>query len=482
MKKVISLILTIVFIIGLVGCGNNLKIEKQNETKLFTDDGLLCVQNSDGFWMFIDNNGKEVLKTDYTVVADTVNEPFKKFGVAIFKNDNKCAILNAKGEELAVFENNNGEKYKIWGFNETDVSIISKDNGSKMQYGIIDTKGKMVYDFSDIWIHSFSKSGYSTFEDANHKYGIIDKTGTIIVKAEYDDKDDLPSFSMNGLAAKKDVNENGISAWGYINTKLEWVIEPQLNSGLNFQDNGLVKVKLDDGYGIMDENGKVITTQTFDSINDYENGVAVVYSNQTCGLINEKGKLIAEDYQKIDIINSQFAKVKKDDKYGYIYLDGKKYLDCNFDELGIVGENGLVAAKQDGQWGYVNKGGKFVIEPSFSKAEPFKANGYAVVSKNGSVGLIDDKGQVKIDIEYKGVKNYNANGIAAVKIDRYWKFIDKDGVEVGVSQGEGLRQYLGDCYYLDAVGPGATNYSIIKDGKVIIANLKNLVFNPNKIN
>lgn len=480
MKKILLSFLCLVLAISFVGCGNNKSnVKIPQELELYAKSGLLCVVNNCGKCVFIDKDGKEVVKTEYTAISQKLEDSLKDLGVIILNNDNKYALFNSEGKELISFTNTGSEEYRINDFYEGSVTTVMKQSVDSTLYSVIDSNGKVIVDFTDKFIFGFSKAGYAEFSDKNDKKGIMDKEGKIIVEAQYDSSDDLPKFSNNGLAAKKETNENGFSKWGYINTKSEWVIKPQFKSVQAFQENGLAKVKLEDGYGVIDNTGKVLTEKTYDSIDNYKNGVAIVMADKSYGLINENGKEIAAGYEKI-IISSQFAKVKKDNKYGYITLEGKNYLEPKYEDVGKVGANELIAVKENSKWGYVNKSGKFIIEPIYSKAEEFKANGYAVVSKDGKYGLIDEKGEVIIATEYKDAINYNSDGIAAVKVKRSWKFIDKNGKEVLNIDNEGLRSFGGDGYFV-ASNSTTDGYTIIKNGKIIASGLKEVLFDPNKI-
>lgn len=485
MKKILSAILVVTLLLCFAGCSSNrVVIEPKKEANLFNEAGLLCVLNSQGKWVFIDGNGKEVVKTDYTNFVNYNKSTLESLNVGIFRNDTKIALLNAKGEELAVFNNDNTINYTIWGFDESDVSVISKtinlNQNPQMLCGIINSKGEMVVDFIYKSIGSFSKEGYARFQtkENSNKYGLLDKTGKIICKEEYDDRD-LPDFSFNGLAVKKDKNENGFVSYGYVNTSGEWVIKPQFKSASKFQENGFAIVKLEDGYSVINDKGEIITNNQYESISGFENGVAEFYQgDKKYGAIDQKGKEIAKDYEDLEVTTDGFIKAKKDGKYGLLTSEGKTYVNFEFEQIGAISANGFVAVKQNGKWGYVTKGGKFVIDPVYSKAEEFKENGYAVVAKDGKYGLINEKGETVIETEYKKAVNFNVNGIAALKVDRSWKFVDTQNKEISKIDTEALWYYLGDGYYITQTLDGSL-HTILKDGNVIAKNIKTIAINLN---
>ena len=70
MKKICCLILALALTLCFASCGN-IEIISPQESALYNESELLCVQNASGFWVFIDKNGKEVVKTDYTYFQDS---------------------------------------------------------------------------------------------------------------------------------------------------------------------------------------------------------------------------------------------------------------------------------------------------------------------------------------------------------------------------------------------------------------------------
>lgn len=216
--------------------------------------------------------------------------------------------------------------------------------------------------------------------------------------------------------------QNDYKKYGYINTKGQWVIQPQFNWAANFA-NGLAAVQTERSstsnyYAYINTQGQIaIPTGQYRNLNDFaDNGLAAV-------------RVIGKD-------NVAFI-----DKQGNI---------VKFTENGTgakdFGNNGLVPLEAKDEncreklWGYADTSGNFVIPPQFKEAETFASNGLAVVqpfdTKNcgkdiyvsSSIkGYIDSRGQWVIPPQYEEAFAFLDNGLAAVKYNDKWGMIDRQG-------------------------------------------------------
>ncbi len=276
---------------------------------------------------FIDETGKEVIKAKYPAAYNFRN------GYASVMEDEDWGAIDIKGEMVVepkyaapLIFNDGLAKFKLerglfstYGFIDTKgdtvirpwfeklsdfsdgVCMASKDG---RKYGYIDTKGEWViqptmelgvllkingeYDLSD---KDFS-NGYIAVTQ-NDKYGIMDKTGKIVLECKFD----FIGKYAEGLApAKKD------SLYGYIDIKGTWVIKPKYNGAEAF-NNGLAAVSkgpyLEEKWGFIDHTGKVVIPLTiYGNYNPYQpmqflNGVAPCnIEDGVFGYINREGKVI----------------------------------------------------------------------------------------------------------------------------------------------------------------------------------------------
>jgi hypothetical protein len=83
------------------------------------------------------------------------------------------------------------------------------------------------------------RDDYKTLKIQGGKWGFIDAKGSFIINPEFED---VKSFN-HGLAAVKQG-----ALWGYINSGGSWVFEPQFRWAGDFDENGVAKVILGENY------------------------------------------------------------------------------------------------------------------------------------------------------------------------------------------------------------------------------------------
>lgn len=158
---------------------------------------------------------------------------------------------------------------------------------------------------------------------------------------------------------------------------------------VNLFSNNLVAVKLDDGWGYMNNKGEVKINAQFEKAYPFaDNGLALVSLDGFYGFINLKGQYVINPiYSEANsfVENNDLTVVKRNLKYGYVNKDGKEVIPCQF-ENAYQFSNGLAVVKIGGKYGFINSKGKFEVNPIYDYAESFKNNKVSVVGKR-----IDDE-------------------------------------------------------------------------------------------
>ncbi|WP_127579898.1 WG repeat-containing protein [Paenibacillus koleovorans] len=226
--------------------------------------------------------------------------------------------------------------------------------------------------------------------------------------------------------------------WGYMNDRGAVFIQPHFDSAADFQSNGLAVVQVGDLYGLLKPNGEFAVKPQFGFINDFHEGRAVAYVDQGSVVIDEQGHILtSQTYTYIGTYSdglALFSKTDNQSNYLYGYLDlkgqeaipaqyksgtdfkkGKAVVQVNDREHALIGHDGkrlatypyprvgelsegLLAyqAEPNGKMGYIDEQGRQVIAPQFTYAEAFK-DGRAVVNMapdyNNEYGLIDRTGK-----------------------------------------------------------------------------------------
>jgi len=293
----------------------------------FFAEGMAFASLPGGKMGYIDKTGNFVIPAKYDN-ASNFNE-----GFASVVEDEDWGVINTKGEMVIepkypnyIMFHDGMAKIKLerglfstYGFINTkgDTVIYPKfekvsefSNGLCMasqdgsRYGYIDTKGNWVikpkWDIGmvmkvnkeEIFKDKDFSDGYVSVSE-NDKYGVMDKTGTMIIPAKFKM---IGKFS-NGLApATKD------SLYGFINTKGEWVIKPKYIAAEQFS-NGLAAVStgslFDQKWGFINAAGKVVIPMTLGGGLSYTDpflfleGVTACYiSEGVWGYVNRTGKVL----------------------------------------------------------------------------------------------------------------------------------------------------------------------------------------------
>ncbi|PAE38808.1 WG repeat-containing protein [Bacillus sp. 7884-1] len=260
----------------------------------------------------------------------------------------------------------------------------------------------------------------------------------------------LLSLSRMVYLFQAEVKGIGGRRWGYINEKGDFVLPPKYDMGREFQENGLAIVQVDnltgiinsdgyfivkpkydtinpfsegraaaidgEGYKILDESGKEITTKEYFFIGDYQEGRAVVANNNEhgdylLGYLNRRGKeVIPLSFEAASDFQDSKAVVKvKEGGYSLIDLTGKVLKSYPYPFVNYYGE-GMLAfkEKEDGNWGYMDESGKVVIEPKYIGVQQF-IDGKAIVTvenhNHDYYGLIDRQGNFIIKPHYNSLLN-----------------------------------------------------------------------------
>ena len=123
------------------------------------------------------------------------------------------------------------------------------------------------------------------------KYGFINKTGKLVIPAEYDY---AYEFYNSELAA---VNKGGVKGgwnvqggkWGFINKSGKMIIPLQYDYANAFSE-GLACVMTDKKAGFIDETGKLVIPMMFETMSSFQYGTAPATLNGKSIFIDKTGK------------------------------------------------------------------------------------------------------------------------------------------------------------------------------------------------
>ena len=393
-KKILSLGIVAVLIIMLVvltGCGENTTQNngEQGTAEEVTEVGKLDLEVQ-GIWDFSE-------------------------GLAKVKINDKYGFINTKGEIVieAKYESASdfSEGLAVVGIPDTEKESTQYYKPEK--YGYIDKDGNVVIEPQ--------YEGCSDFKDgkATVKKGIkgafIDKTGKELTDFKYTHgtgSDGVPLLLGDGLAVVSAIDvgiKTGFFAIIDTNNNYEPIVNQTFGS-VEELSSGLIAVKQAESmnkgkYGYIDSKGNLVIDYQYDTAWTFINEMAMVEKDGKVGLINSKGEVIV-DFKYPDSNSMMTTDFSKDNNGMISLYDGEQYIYFDKDgnekiklEKGISASDfaeGYAKVKKDDKYGYIDTNGKLVIDYQYKSALDF-SDGLAYVTKDSdSFEFINNKGKTII--------------------------------------------------------------------------------------
>ena len=158
--------------------------------------------------------------------------------------------------------------------------------------------------------------------------------------------------------------------------------------------DGLASMEQNGKWGFVTKAGAFAIAPQYDEVEDFEDGYAKVRIKWKWGVINTKGEYVvelitSESYEIRHLDKGCFVVKKAYDEYG-IVSNGKWVVEPIYQDISFLRE-GLIAVKKDDKYGYINLQGEIIIPLQFDRAWDF-SDGKASVELNDSEFKIDKKG------------------------------------------------------------------------------------------
>lgn len=345
---------------------------KDTDNNLWYENDVVRVEKN-GLYGLIDLSGKELLQCEYDKIEalEGVQNTFK------ITKDGKVGIADNKGNVLitpSYAEITSLDKDKSQGF------IVKNSDG---KYGIVDTANKQVLETKYDAVEKIYRNDYYVVTE-NGKQEVVKKAGDKVLSGNYDKIEAILQNPENGIIYKQK------EKYGIMNLSGAVVIKPEYEK-LKEGASGSIIAKKDSKYGIIDLQGN--------------QKVEFKYQNLS---YNEKADLyIAEDDQyENEILDSNYQVkqtgylIELNTDKGYMELNQNnsyKYYNFKFEEQNaenIFTSNTLFASKKDGKYGFVDKNGKTVVDYIYDDVTSQNSYGYAGIKKDGKWGAIDKDGKV----------------------------------------------------------------------------------------
>ena len=248
----------------------------------------------------------------------------------------------------------------------------------------------------------------------NDEFGVIDRTGSIIIEAKYDDvkipNPEKAIFVCYEGEETKILNEHNEEILTNYNDVLPIQLK-NITSDLMYEKS-VFKYQENGKFGLISLEGKKITKPIYDSIE---------------GLSYKEGELL----------------IKKDGKYGVINIKGKTLIKNEYDQINVDGyynmENGYRSAgyivsnttNEGYRYGYINNKGKKLLETEYNQLNRVidindNENSYIIASKNGRFGTFKNEEQL-IPNEYQLIEYDEGNNIFTIAMNKKYGVANIDG-------------------------------------------------------
>lgn len=282
--------------------------------------------------------------------------------------------------------------------------------------GFINKAGELVIAYQFDTVEAFSEGLAAAYKD--NKWGYIDKKGSWVLEPQFDKAKDFNSGYA--LVLKDDT-------WNYIDKSGAILKTPVNDKFYDFDKNRVAFYRVENKIGLINTKGAVILEPGYDVIKPFVNGYARVRNDDKWGMIDDEGNVfIPLEYNETGDYSSMGVFVSKGDSFG-IFNNGKMNIIAGADKVWDFEEGQkLTYARKDKNIGFVNSNGDWVIQPVYDKARAFN-NGLAPVYNDKYWGYIDETGKEVIPFKYRDAEVFGDNGLAPVKEKKLWGFINKSG-------------------------------------------------------
>ncbi len=482
---------------GFVDSKNKQVIPPKYELADAFSEGLAMVMLN-GKTIYIDKNGTDVFKKTFKMgtafhegfamvwndenkagfinAKGNLEVPFKYnkafpfnggLATVISETDNKWTAINTKGETVFVFD----EKVKnvLGGFNDGLVSVFVASVGNDNNYDFVNEKGQFICIAPYRFTTPFSnRKAIIAYQNKNRelgnyqvfKYGIINREGSEIVKAQYACLQEslIPNIYFYGKTSESFSSCNG---YGLLDSTGKELTQPLYKNFTRLNDTTfLCKTVARNEYLLLTTKGKELLSSKYNdvayNIIGSDTLLFLILSSELSIYNTQKGLLKENSSYLIKLFEKQKLLLFEDSRYtsgSLIHMDGKLILDniqthiferdstlkndipfilvrnqqdkdfkmFNINTLKFMPfeyqfkdyvssyytdnfNEGLLKVGVKTKYGYIDTSGKLKIPAIYEKARDFH-NGLAVVGKKGKTEYSDYMVYInKLGIELKGIK------------------------------------------------------------------------------
>ena len=395
-KAIVFIVIICVGIFVIIKTINNDNSKNYRLEQISEADYKYFAIYTEGKYGVIDEKGKMIIENNYSNMI--IPNPTKSVFFCV-KEDGSYDILNEKSEKIFA-------EYK-------KVQAIPTDS----------TASNIPYE----------KSVLKYEEDG--KYGLIDFSGNIIVKAIYEDISSV-KYKEGEILAKKDgkygvINNKGVEL---IPIKYDEIEADKYYRNGGYQDSGyIVKNTTEEGYryGYINSKWKTLLDTEYTDISrildiDSKEIYLIASKNGQYGVIRNKDIKINFAYQSVGYNkDTNLYAVQRSGQYGVVDIEERAIVPIIYKSIGF---NGIyILAKTYTEELYYNTKGEKVDETYTAMIETGEDNVFITINKENMYGILNEQGKETVKEEYLYIEYAFDKYYIAYKKEYGLGVIDKNG-------------------------------------------------------
>lgn len=332
-----------------------------------------------------------------------------------YQKDNKYGLINFEGKEILAANYDN-----IYALQGIEKSVIVEKDGKK---GLVSTSmGEVIIPVEYIEISSLTKSyddGYIVRNDSN-KLGIISPDKTTILDAKYDEIKNVAGNNYyvvvengtleivdkkgnivlnNGFETVEEINSDNFiitigGMFGVISKTGEKLIDTKYEDLKPAFSNNYI-AKSNGKYGIINNSSSEVLGFNYEKINYIKEAdfFTAEKSDFTTDIINSNFETVLSSIIVSELnIEDGYLRIRKDGEYKYYNLKLEEKTNKE-----VLATNTLFLIKENGKYGYENKNGKRVVDCIYDDAKEQNEFGFCAVNKDGKWGALGSNGAVILE-------------------------------------------------------------------------------------
>lgn len=287
---------------------------------------------------------------------------------------------------------------------------------------------------------------------SEEKWGVINSDGETIIAPSYAEMIVIPDSAQDVFLCTYEIDvETGTYKTKVLNKKDKEIFTEydQVEALENYDNNqnvwyekGLLKVKKDNKYGLINLHGKTILNCDYDNIyalKGIKNSIIVEKSGQV-GLIDNTGRTVIETiYKEIKPLGEEalngYITINQEGKYGVIGANKDKKLENNYEKVEqIYGGNLFVIVENDKQK-LINTKGTIILEDGFDEIKQIlnRNNEQIIFVKQGKYGIMTTSGEIKVENIYESLKELENGYLVAEKDGKYGIIDSQNNIKLNFS-------------------------------------------------